>query len=171
MPRTFGLSTFILALVIPVSVRAQKPATAQAPALKLQSFSVIVRDYDEAKEWYTSRLGFVAVRDQKFGASERFLEVAPPGQANFGIVLQIAHSTPSPSEPQMSNDYSDRIGKQVNIVLYSSDVEGFAKTLRARGVKLTSEVQHMPWGTQFTFTDLYGNSFVAVGAPTANEGK
>jgi catechol 2,3-dioxygenase-like lactoylglutathione lyase family enzyme len=138
-------------------------AGAQSPSLRLQTFSLIVRDYDEARTWYTQKLGFAVVRDQAFGAGERFIQIAPPGQSDIGIVLQKAVRAPDPREPQMATDYSDRIGTQVNIVLHSATVQAYADTLKARGVTLTSPVRVMPWGTQVTFVDLYGNSFVVVG--------
>jgi predicted enzyme related to lactoylglutathione lyase len=132
--------------------------------MRIQSFSVIVRDYDEAKAFYTQRLGFAVVRDMSFGASgERFLEVAPPGQKDFGIVLQRAQSMPNAKEPEMTADYSDRIGKQVNIVLQVREPRAYADSLTSHGVELTSPLRSMAWGTQFTFRDLYGNTFVALG--------
>jgi predicted enzyme related to lactoylglutathione lyase len=136
---------------------------AAAPLLRLQSFSLIVRDYDEAKTWYTTKLGFAVIRDQVFGIGERFLMVAPQGQTDVGIVLQKAVVQRNPAEPEMPTDYSDRIGKQVNVVLRASDVRAYADSLVARGVRLTAPVREMPWGAQTTFTDLYGNSFVVVG--------
>lgn len=145
--------------------RADAQSVSEGPRLRLQSFSVIVRDYEEARDWYTSKLGFTVVRDQAFGKGERFLLVAPPGQTDVGIVLQKAVREPSADEPEMATDYSDRLGKQVNIVLRSDAVRAYAESLAARGVTLTAPVRVMPWGTQATFVDLYGNSFVVVGPP------
>jgi catechol 2,3-dioxygenase-like lactoylglutathione lyase family enzyme len=167
---------FLLAIAVTAShavqLRGQQGASdaPTAGTLRIQSFSVIVTSYDEAKDWYTKKLGFVTVRDQAFGNGERFVEVAPPGQRDFGIVLQLAHSGPSVAEPEMRNDYSDRVGKQVNIVLYTNDVSAYADSLRTRGVKLTSPVRRMPWATQVTFQDLYGNSLVAIGPRSARAG-
>jgi catechol 2,3-dioxygenase-like lactoylglutathione lyase family enzyme len=133
------------------------------PSVKIQSFSVIVPDYDEAKAWYTEKLGLVVVRDQAFGNGERFVLVAFPGQTEVGIVLQKARVVPRPDEPEMNQDYSDRIGKTTNVVLRTGDVVAFAKTLEQRGVRLDTPPRKLPWGTQTTFQDLYGNSFVVVG--------
>ena len=157
-------------LVLAVTAFAASPLLAQAAPesgarLRLQSFSLIVPDYDEAKDWYTRKLGFTVVRDQAFGRGERFLMVAPAGQSDVGIVLQKAQREPNPEEPEMATDYRDHVGKTVNIVLRSNAVQEYADTLKARGVKLTAPVRVMPWGTQATFVDLYGNSFVVVGPP------
>jgi predicted enzyme related to lactoylglutathione lyase len=169
------MARHVLAFVVAVSVASADASAQAAPdsafRLRLQSFSVIVRDYDEAKAWYTSKLGFTVTRDQAFGTGERFILVAPPGQTDIGIVLQRAVAPNNPAEPEMNNDYSDRIGKQVNIVLRANTVQLYADSLAARGVKLTSPVRVMPWGAQTTFVDLYGNSFVVVGPAPARDNR
>jgi len=158
------------AIGILVAAAAVVPAAAQAPSVQLQSFSVIVPDYDEAKAWYTEKLGFVVVRDQAFGSDERFILVAAPGQPETGIVLQKARINRRPDEPTMPVDYTDRVGKTVNVVLKTSDVTAFANGLVKRGVKLDAPPRQYPWGGQATFRDLYGNTFVLVGPLTAKAG-
>jgi predicted enzyme related to lactoylglutathione lyase len=160
-------TTIVLATAAFAAFPLHAQAASEGARLRLQSFSVIVHDYDEAKAWYTSKLGFAVVRDQAFGKGERFLMVAPPGQSDVGIVLQKALRDPNPDEPEMATDYRDHVGKTVNIVLRSNAVQEYADSLKARGVKLTAPVRVMPWGTQATFVDLYGNSFVVVGPPPA----
>ncbi|HJU66396.1 MAG TPA: VOC family protein [Gemmatimonadaceae bacterium] len=154
-------------LLCPALAAAQSTLAATPVSVRLQSFSVIVPDYDEAKAWYMEKLGFVVLRDQRFGQDERFIQVAPAADAPVSIVLQKARMAPSPSEPAMPTDYSDRIGKTTNIVLRVSDVTAYARTLEQRGVTLTAPPRQMPWGGQATFKDLYGNSFVIVGPLTA----
>ncbi len=158
------LSTVGLAIAAAVS-----PVAAQAPTVRLQSFSVIVPDYEEAKAWYTQKLGFVVVRDQAFGTDERFILVAAPGQPETGIVLQKSRINRRPDEPTMPTDYTDRVGKTVNIVLLTSDVTAFADGLVRRGVTLDAPPKQYPWSAQATFRDLYGNTFVVVGPLTAKK--
>jgi catechol 2,3-dioxygenase-like lactoylglutathione lyase family enzyme len=146
-----------------VRVAAQAPAV----SVRLQSFSVIVPDYDEAKRWYTETLGFVTLRDQVFGRDQRFIQVAPAADAPVSIVLQRARTGDDPDEPEMVSDYSDRIGKATNIVLSVNDVTAYVEAIEQRGVVLTMRPRRMPWGGQATFRDLYGNSFVVVGPLTA----
>lgn len=165
-PRTasviLSLAATVTTMLGPRAAAAQAPPGA-APDVRLQSFSVIVPDYDQAKRWYTETLGFIAVIDQSFGNAERFILVAPPGQRDVGIVLQKARVSPDAAEPGMTTDYSDRIGKTVNVVIRTSDVTAYAELLRARGVELTSPPTQRAWGGQATFRDLYGNTFVIVG--------
>jgi hypothetical protein len=69
----------------------------------------------------------------------------------------------------MPTDYSDRVGKTVNIVLHTTDVTAYAAALEDRGVRLDGPPRQLPWGAQVTFKDLYGNSFVVVGPLTARD--
>jgi predicted enzyme related to lactoylglutathione lyase len=164
------LPTNTLLLLVAVGAgRGPARAAAQAPAapVRLQSFSVIVPDYDEAKRWYTETLGFVTIRDQVFGRDQRFIQVAPAADAPVSIVLQKARTSGNPGEGEMANDYSDRIGKATNIVLSVNDVTTYVNAIEQRGVVLTMRPRRMPWGGQATFQDLYGNTFVVVGPLTA----
>jgi catechol 2,3-dioxygenase-like lactoylglutathione lyase family enzyme len=161
------VSSGALLLLALGAVRGQALAQVPAVAVHLESFSVIVPDYDEAKRWYTEKLGFVTLRDQAFGPDQRFVQVAPSADAPVSIVLQRARTAPNPEEPEMPTDYSDRIGKTTNIVLHASDVTAYATAIEQRGVPLTMRPRRMPWGGQATFKDLYGNSFVVVGPLTA----
>jgi len=103
-----------------------------------------VRDYDEAKNWYTEKLGFVTLIDQKFGPSQRFLLIAPPGSGkeDVGFVFEKARR----DDPTMPTDYSDRIGKEVNIVLRTSDLSRLCSDYRNRGVKFRQAPKPQPWG-------------------------
>jgi uncharacterized glyoxalase superfamily protein PhnB len=138
------------------------PSSADSGALALQSFSLIVRDYDEALRWYTQKLGFAVVRDQAFGAGgQRFVMVAPARDAATAIVLQ--HYENNGGDTTMTATYGDRIGKQVNIVLRTSDVTAAYERMKSRGVVFSMPPRQQPWGGEALFSDLYGNTFVLVG--------
>src|SRR5215813_195059 len=172
-PRS-GLSAFIALFTVlsaAIQVRAQSPVkeptppngspAVSSPTLHLRSFTIIVRDYDEAKDWYTQKLGFVTLIDQKFGPSQRFVLIAPPGSGkeDVGFVLEKARRNDS----TMSTDYTDRIGKEVNIVLRTNDLSRLCSEYRARGVRFRQAPKQQPWGGEAIVEDLYGNSIVLVG--------
>jgi uncharacterized glyoxalase superfamily protein PhnB len=156
------LSALLPCLLLATTARTQTTE----PAIKLQSFSVIVRDYDEALRWYTDKLGFAVVRDQKFGSGgQRFITVAPVKDAPTVIVLQ--HFENSGGDTTMTSKYGDRIGKEVNIVLHTTDVTATYERLKSKGVVFTMPPKQQPWGGEALFRDLYGNSFVLVGPLSA----
>lgn len=160
----------ILALRAPLIAaqggRSTPPAPSPAAAapdtglrMKLRSFTVIVRDYDEAKNWYLSKLGFATIIDREFGAGQRFVLVAPPGQKEPAIVLEQAKR----NDPTMPADYSDRIGKEVNIVVATNDLTRLCAVLKQRGVRFRQEPKKQAWDGEAIIEDLYGNSIVLVG--------
>jgi lactoylglutathione lyase len=60
--------------------------------------ALVVRDYDEAKAFYTDVLGFQLIEDRDLGAGKRWLVVAPPGAGETRLLLARA-STPERTEP------------------------------------------------------------------------
>src|ERR1700755_1137643 len=136
MRLAFFIALLSLAATPPPGAQAASVGTAP-PTMHLRSFTVVVRDYDEAKDWYVGRLGFHTITDQKFTADQRFILVAPPGQEDVGIVLEKAKR--AVIDPSMPSDYSDRIGREVNIVLTTNDLAQVAATLKARGVHFREE--------------------------------
>ena len=55
---------------------------------KLGHVTILVRDQDEALEFYTEKLGLEKRTDVPFGPGMRWLTVAPKGQREVAIVLQ-----------------------------------------------------------------------------------
>lgn len=56
--------------------------------IKIGRVMIPVSDQDEAIDFYTKILAFSLVADVPFGAGERWVEVAPPGDgANLALVL------------------------------------------------------------------------------------
>src|SRR5262249_22209733 len=60
----------------------------------LSGIALLVRDYDEAKAYYTGVLGFTLVEDTDMGGGKRWLVVAPPGARETHLVLAQA-ATPA----------------------------------------------------------------------------
>ena len=124
---------------------------------KVTHASIWVKDQDEALKFYCDKLGFKVVSDNATGMpGYRWLTVAPAPQADFEIALNLA-TTPE----QLAG-----VGRQGIFVVASDDVQADFATLKAKGVKLQSEINVNPWGSDFVFEDLYGNDFDAVQRPT-----
>jgi predicted enzyme related to lactoylglutathione lyase len=120
--------------------------------VSLEHVTIFVRDYDEALAWYVDRLGLVKVEDQKFGAGERWLTVAPSTSSSTRIVLAVPRES-----------LKDSIGHQHNWVFRTEDCEETRKQLGAKGIKYLQEPQNLPWGCQAIIEDLYGNRIVLLG--------
>jgi hypothetical protein len=173
---TLALIPAFIVLFAPINVQGQNPLnqptvptspSAAPPTLRLRSFTIIVRDYDEAKNWYLEKLGFVTLIDRQFGAGQRFVLIAPPGSGknDVGFVLEKARR----DDPTMPADYTDRIGKEVNIVLTTNDLSRLCAEYRDRGIHFRQQPKQQPWGGEALIEDLYGNSIVLVGPLTEKQ--
>ncbi|HKF52321.1 MAG TPA: VOC family protein [Candidatus Acidoferrales bacterium] len=139
--------------------------------VRLRYATVVVADYDQALHWYTDVLGLVKTEDGTFGeqdgkivtagkngAAKRWLVVAPRGQKDFGIILEIAK--PIASDDPIHN-YEARVGTETRWVFEVEDCHKFYDQASKRGVKFVEKPVDEVWGvTEAMFEDLYGNIFV-----------
>ena len=126
---------------------------------QLSRVSVIVRDQDEALQWYTEKLRLEKREDQEFAPGMRWLTVATPGQSDVEIVL----FKPGPMQsPEDAKTLDGRVGQGPTWVFNTDDCRKDAALLKSRGVKLTGEPEEVPWGVQALFEDLYGNPYVLL---------
>jgi catechol 2,3-dioxygenase-like lactoylglutathione lyase family enzyme len=134
------------------SARAQT-ASINPGVTAIRYVTVLVKDYDTALAWYTHVLGFKKTEDRAFGPGRRWLVVAPEGNDQMGIVLEV---------PNADRSTADRIGKETNWVFEVVDCTQFYEALRVQGVHFIDPPKRQPWGTtQAVFEDPYGNIFVA----------
>ena len=143
--------------------------------LRLRYATIVVPDYDQALHWYTDVLGLVKTADGTFGerdgkivtsgkkgATKRWLVVAPRGQKDFGIILEIAK--PVASDDPIHN-YEARVGTETRWVFEVEDCRRFYDQASKRGVKFVERPVDEVWGvTEAMFEDLYGNIFVVQSA-------
>ncbi len=122
----------------------------------LSHVTIWVKNQDDAKKFYTDTLGFKVVSDDSTTMpGYRWLTVSPQQQSGFEIILSPAR------EPQEVA----QIGKQGTWVLASDNIREDYQRLKTRGVKVHGEPHENPYGTDFVFEDLYGNTYDLVQAP------
>ncbi len=113
--------------------------------------TVVVRDYDEAIEFYTSKLGFTLIEDTFLSENKRWVLVAPAGTS--GCCLLLAKAV---GEEQISR-IGNQTGGRVFLFLYTDDFERDYKHYQERGVVFVRPPAMEPWGTVGVLKDLYGN--------------
>jgi len=118
----------------------------------IAQLSLVVRDYDEAIEFYVSKLGFVLIEDTLLSETKRWVVVAPSVDA-AGCKLLLAKAS---GEEQLSR-VGDQTGGRVFLFLHTDDIVRDHARLRAAGVRIIREPAAMPYGTVLVFADLYGN--------------
>jgi catechol 2,3-dioxygenase-like lactoylglutathione lyase family enzyme len=123
---------------------------------KVTHATVWVKDQDDALKFYRDTLGFKVTADDSTGMpGYRWLTVAPAQQDNFEIALNLA-TTPE----QLAG-----VGRQGIFIVNSDNIHADYVALKARGVKIQSEINVNPWGSDFIIEDLYGNDFDVVQRP------
>ena len=114
--------------------------------------AIVVRDYDEAIEFYTKTLDFTLVEDTyQPEQDKRWVVVAPPGSSGTSLLLARA------STPEQTPFVGNQTGGRVFLFLNTDDFQRDYATLVARGVVFVREPKTESYGTVAVFKDLYGN--------------
>lgn len=117
----------------------------------LGAVTLLVRDYDEALDYYARILGFKVVEDVLLDDDKRWLMLAPPGAAETRLLLAKA------STPEQVARVGDQAGGRVSMFLHTDDFWCDYQAMRGRGVRFLEEPRVEAYGTVAVFADLYGN--------------
>jgi catechol 2,3-dioxygenase-like lactoylglutathione lyase family enzyme len=114
--------------------------------------ALVVRDYDEAIEFYTKKLDFTVVEDTyQPEQDKRWVVVAPPGSKGASLLLARA------SKPEQEPFIGNQAGGRVFLFLHTDDFWRDHARLVARGITFVREPVSASYGTVAVFKDLYGN--------------
>jgi catechol 2,3-dioxygenase-like lactoylglutathione lyase family enzyme len=114
--------------------------------------ALVVRDYDQAIDFYVGTLGFTLIEDTYVEAqNKRWVLIAPPGATESRLLLARA----------VGEEQSSRIGNQtggrVFLFLHTDDFWRDYKAYKDKGVVFVREPKEEQYGTVAVFKDLYGN--------------
>jgi catechol 2,3-dioxygenase-like lactoylglutathione lyase family enzyme len=120
----------------------------------LTHVALIVRDYDEAIEWYTAKLGFTVVADEyQPEQDKRWVLVAPAGAPTGATTILLARASTAEQRGFIGN----QAGGRVFLFLRTDDFAADYASLEAKGVRFIRKPQMASYGTVAVFEDLYGN--------------
>jgi catechol 2,3-dioxygenase-like lactoylglutathione lyase family enzyme len=126
----------------------------------LEQVAVIVRDYDEAIEFFVGKLGFELVEDSPSltndGRAKRWVVVRPPG-GETGLLL--AKADGEHQEAAIGQQFAGRVG----LFLRVEDFDASHARLRAAGVEFLTEPRREPYGQFAVFLDVSGNRWDLLG--------
>ena len=117
---------------------------------RIGTVALLVRDYDEAKAWFTTTLDFVVVDDRPMPDGKRWVVVGLPGAETRLLLAQAA-------VPEQAARIGDQTGGRVFLFLETDDFDRDFRAMTARGVKFRGAPRHEDYGTVAVFEDLYGN--------------
>jgi len=124
--------------------------------------ALVVRDYDEALQFYVGTLGFELIEDTYSAEqNKRWVVVAPPGAREGRLLLARAGG-----DEQVSR-VGNQTGGRVFLFLNTDDFWRDYRNLVAKGVVFVRGPSEEPFGTVAVFKDLYGNLWDLIQHRTA----
>ena len=119
--------------------------------LKLMQIALVVKDYDEAINYYTEKLEFNLLEDTKLSESKRWVILGIGKASTCNLLLAKAAN-----DEQLSR-VGNQSGGRVFLFLYTQDFQKDYNTLKENGVSFVREPVLETWGMVAVFKDLYGN--------------
>ena len=113
--------------------------------------ALLVRDYDEAIQFYTGKLHFTLVEDTILSETKRWVLVAPKGSGECCLLLAKA------ANMEQEARIGDQTGGRVFLFLYTDNFWTDYETMVKEGVEFVREPKVETYGTVAVFKDLYGN--------------
>jgi len=115
---------------------------------RLSLTALLVRDYDEAIDFYVRKLGFDLREDTDQGGGKRWVVVGPAGGDGAGLLL---------ARPTDRRGVGDQAAGRVFLFLQTDDFDADHARMSAAGVRFLETPRREAYGAVAVFEDLYGN--------------
>ncbi len=114
--------------------------------------ALVVREYDEALDFYVGVLGFSVVEDRPVPEqNKRWVVVSPPGATESRLLLARAVGA------EQSSRIGNQTGGRVFLFLRTDDFWRDYNAYASKGVIFIRPPKDEPYGTVAVFRDPYGN--------------
>lgn len=113
--------------------------------------ALVVKDYDEAINFYTQKLSFDLIEDTKLSETKRWVVVAPKNSKGCKLLLAQA------SNEEQFASVGNQSGGRVFLFMHTDDIKRDYVNMKLNGVTIVREPVEEKWGTVLVFADLYGN--------------
>jgi catechol 2,3-dioxygenase-like lactoylglutathione lyase family enzyme len=118
---------------------------------KIAHIALVVKDYDEAIQFYTEKLDFKLIEDTRLSEEKRWVLVAPPGSTECCLLLARAAN-----EKQLAS-VGNQTGGRVFLFLYTDDFWRDYNKMVGRKINFIRPPKEEAYGMVAVFEDLYGN--------------
>ncbi len=122
----------------------------------VSTICIFVKDQDQAKAFYTEKLGFELHQDSPMGES-RWIAVAPKGAHTEVILYKLDENW---------QHYQQTMGKSQALTFNVTDMSALYEDLKAKGVRIVQKPDAQPWGTYMMILDPENNGLLLVEPPT-----
>ncbi len=118
---------------------------------RIAHIALVVKDYDEAIQWYTNILGFELIEDTALSETKRWVLIAPKGEGYCKILLAKA------ANEEQAKCVGKQSGGRVFLFLHTDDFWRDYERLSKLKVHFVRPPAVEPYGTVAVLEDLYGN--------------
>jgi catechol 2,3-dioxygenase-like lactoylglutathione lyase family enzyme len=113
--------------------------------------ALLVREYDEAKQFYCGKLGFEVAEDTPLPGGKRWVRLQAPGRQGSEILLSRA------VDDHQRAAVGQQAGGRVLFFFHTDAFEADYEKFRASGIEFTEGPWDHAYGKVAVFKDLYGN--------------
>jgi len=131
---------------------------------RIAHVALVVKDYDEAIDFYVNKLDFRLLEDTKLSEEKRWVIVAPPGAKESGLLLAKA------ANEEQTNSIGNQSGGRVFLFLFTDNFERDYKKYLERNINFVRSPQNFDYGKVAVFEDLYGNMWDLLEPTEKNKG-
>ncbi len=118
---------------------------------RIAHVALIVKDYDEAVDFYTKKLDFTLIKDTPIEDEKRWVTIAPPGSNGCCLVLAKA------SNKEQENSIGNQTGGRVFLFLFTDNLNRDYQKMIERKITFVRPPSDYTHGSVAVFKDLYGN--------------
>ncbi len=118
---------------------------------RIAHIALVVRDYDEAIEFYTQRLNFELLEDTILNKEKRWVVITPPGAKECSLLLAKA------ANKEQANSIGNQSGGRVFLFLFTDDFQRDYDEMVTKNINFVRPPTTYDYGRVAVFEDLYGN--------------
>lgn len=115
---------------------------------RIAHIALVVKDYDEAIEFYTKKLDFQLIEDTKLTEEKRWVMVAPKGAKECCLLLAKA------ANEKQEKSIGNQSGGRVFLFLFTDNFQRDYKKMLEKGIKFVRPPEQMDYGKVAVFEDL-----------------
>ncbi len=131
---------------------------------RIAHITLVVKDYDEAIQFYTGKLDFELLEDTKIDELKRWVVLSPPGAKECCLVLARA------SDEKQLASVGNQTGGRVFLFLFTDDFRRDYNKMIEKGIRFVVPPKKEPYGQVAVFEDLYGNKWDLLEPNENNKG-